>query len=180
VPKPARRSIKRQVHRSENFGAYKGDFLEVEPDKGSATWTCRSALVSVAASLIPFLEHDTASRLMVRTCNARACPLIQEEAPLVAPGWRARWPAIPAPSIVSEGRASRLGHRQLHHCHFGRAKSPRQKEAQARSEEGIYVTSCASTCVRMRHLHEPKAPREEGPAGQQGQVICDGPCHRSG
>ena len=33
------------------------------------------ALVSIAASLIPFLEHDDANRaLMDRTCSARPCP----------------------------------------------------------------------------------------------------------
>ena len=42
-------------------------------------------LVSVAASLIPFLENDDANRaLMGSNMQRQAVPLIQTEAPLVA------------------------------------------------------------------------------------------------
>jgi len=45
-------------------------------------------LVSVAASLIPFLENDDANRaLMGSNMQRQAVPLLQPEAPLVGTAW---------------------------------------------------------------------------------------------
>jgi DNA-directed RNA polymerase subunit beta len=47
-------------------------------------------LVSVAASLIPFLEHDDANRaLMGSNMQRQAVPLLRTEAPLVGTGMEA-------------------------------------------------------------------------------------------
>ena len=48
-------------------------------------------LVSIAASLIPFLEHDDANRaLMGSNMQRQAVPLIRTHAPLVGTGIEAR------------------------------------------------------------------------------------------
>jgi DNA-directed RNA polymerase subunit beta len=48
----------------------------------------------VAASLIPFLEHDDANRaLMGANMQRQAVPLLQAERPYVAPALRSGWPA---------------------------------------------------------------------------------------
>ena len=44
---------------------YRGEFLEVEPDKVHYMDVSPKQLVSVAASLIPFLEHDDVSRAFI-------------------------------------------------------------------------------------------------------------------
>src|SRR6202044_2976208 len=63
---------------------YKGDFLEVEPDRVNYMDVSLKQLVSVAASLIPFLEHDDANRaLMGSNMQRQGVPLIKTEAPLV-------------------------------------------------------------------------------------------------
>src|SRR5437868_2207222 len=66
---------------------YRGDFLEVEPAKVHFMDVSPKQLVSVAAGLIPFLEHDDANRaLMGSNMQRQAVPLLVTEAPLVATG----------------------------------------------------------------------------------------------
>src|ERR1041384_8666667 len=43
----------------------KGDFIDVEPEKVDYMDVSPKQLVSVAASLIPFLEHDDANRALM-------------------------------------------------------------------------------------------------------------------
>src|SRR5881398_25169 len=63
---------------------YRGDFLEVEPSKVHYMDVSPNQLVSVAAGLIPFLEHDDANRaLMGSNMQRQGVPLIVSEAPLV-------------------------------------------------------------------------------------------------
>src|SRR5712675_1921940 len=56
---------------------YRGDFLEVEPAKVHYMDVSPKQLVSVAAGLIPFLEHDDANRaLMGSNMQRQGVPLI--------------------------------------------------------------------------------------------------------
>src|SRR6267154_5080606 len=66
---------------------YKGDFIEVEPDRVHYMDVSPKQLVSVAAGLIPFLEHDDANRaLMGSNMQRQAVPLLIAESPLVGTG----------------------------------------------------------------------------------------------
>src|SRR3989440_3076409 len=66
---------------------YRGDFLEVEPSKVHFMDVSPKQLVSVAAGLIPFLEHDDANRaLMSSNMQRQGVPLIVSQAPLVGTG----------------------------------------------------------------------------------------------
>jgi DNA-directed RNA polymerase subunit beta len=66
---------------------YKGDFIEVEPERVHYMDVSPKQLVSVAAGLIPFLEHDDANRaLMGSNMQRQAVPLLQSEAPFVGTG----------------------------------------------------------------------------------------------
>src|SRR2546425_2576177 len=70
---------------------YRGDFLEVEPSKVHYMDVSPKQLVSVAAGLIPFLEHDDANRaLMGSNMQRQSVPLIVSEAPLVGTGLEAK------------------------------------------------------------------------------------------
>src|SRR5580692_410682 len=65
----------------------KGDFVDVEPARVDYMDVSPKQLVSVAASLIPFLEHDDANRaLMGSNMQRQAVPLLVTESPLVATG----------------------------------------------------------------------------------------------
>ncbi len=62
-------------------------YLRVAPDKIDFMDVSPKQVFSVAASLIPFLEHDDANRaLMGSNMQRQAVPLIRPEAPLVATG----------------------------------------------------------------------------------------------
>src|SRR6202012_4951826 len=66
---------------------YRGDFLEVEPAKVHYMDVSPKQLVSVAAGLIPFLEHDDANRaLMGSNMQRQGVPLLVSESPLVGTG----------------------------------------------------------------------------------------------
>lgn len=66
---------------------FRGDFPKLPPDKISYMDVSPRQLVSVAANLIPFLEHDDANRaLMGSNMQRQAVPLMQTEAPVVGTG----------------------------------------------------------------------------------------------
>ncbi len=65
----------------------KGDFALVEPVGVQLMDISPNQLVSVATSLIPFLEHDDANRaLMGSNMQRQAVPLVKTEAPFVGTG----------------------------------------------------------------------------------------------
>ena len=67
-----------------------GDFVMVTPEGIDYIDVSPKQLVSVAASLIPFLENDDANRaLMGSNMQRQAVPLLQAEAPLVGTGMEA-------------------------------------------------------------------------------------------
>ena len=64
-----------------------GDYENVDREKVSLMDVSPSQLVSIAASLIPFLEHDDANRaLMGSNMQRQAVPLLRSRAPLVGTG----------------------------------------------------------------------------------------------
>ncbi|CAG0974789.1 DNA-directed RNA polymerase subunit beta [Flavobacteriales bacterium] len=66
---------------------YEGDFPIVEPDKLTLMDVAPNQIASIAASLIPFLEHDDANRaLMGSNMQRQAVPLLRPQAPVVGTG----------------------------------------------------------------------------------------------
>ncbi len=64
-----------------------GEFVMVRPQQVQLMDVSPTQLVSVAAALIPFLEHDDANRaLMGSNMQRQAVPLLRTEAPLVGTG----------------------------------------------------------------------------------------------
>ena len=73
------------------FCRYKDDFIEAPAKDVQYIDVSPRQLVSVAASLIPFLEHDDANRaLMGSNMQRQAVPLLETEAPLVGTGMETR------------------------------------------------------------------------------------------
>ena len=69
----------------------RGDFIEVAPEKVEYMDVSPKQVVSIAAGLIPFLEHDDANRaLMGSNMQRQAVPLMKSERPYVGSGIEGR------------------------------------------------------------------------------------------
>ena len=82
----------------------KGEFPIVSPDQVQFMDVAPAQLVSTAAALIPFLEHDDANRaLMGSNMQRQAVPLLTPEAPLVGTGMEAKAARDSRALILAEG-----------------------------------------------------------------------------
>jgi DNA-directed RNA polymerase subunit beta len=161
----------------------KGDFIDVEPDRVDYMDVSPKQLVSIAASLIPFLEHDDANRaLMGSNMQRQAVPLLVTEAPLVATGLEERVARDSRAVIVAEevGKVASLTGNQIVITEDGKLPEGKKK-LKHDPEKGIYVyqvrkfmRSNAATCINQ------KIVVKKGEAVKKGQVIADGPCTQGG
>jgi DNA-directed RNA polymerase beta subunit len=87
-----------------------GEFLMAPRDQITLMDVSPKQLVSVAASLIPFLENDDANRaLMGSNMQRQAVPLLRAEAPFVGTAWKRPWRVIPALPLRRRRRHCRSG-----------------------------------------------------------------------
>ncbi|MBF0170538.1 MAG: DNA-directed RNA polymerase subunit beta [Nitrospinae bacterium] len=85
-----------------------GDYILVPPADVQYMDVSPKQLVSVAASLIPFLENDDANRaLMGSNMQRQAVPLLKTEAPLVGTGMEAKV-AVDSGSVVTARRGGEV------------------------------------------------------------------------
>lgn len=70
---------------------FEGDFPIIEPERLDLMDIAPNQITSIAASLIPFLEHDDANRaLMGSNMQRQAVPLLRPESPIVGTGLEGR------------------------------------------------------------------------------------------
>ena len=70
---------------------YKNDIIEVDKNQVQYVDVSPKQLVSIAAAMIPFLEHDDAKRaLMGANMQRQAVPLMITESPIVGTGMEYR------------------------------------------------------------------------------------------
>jgi DNA-directed RNA polymerase subunit beta len=161
----------------------RGDFIDVEPARVDYMDVSPKQLVSVAASLIPFLEHDDANRaLMGSNMQRQAVPLLVTEAPLVATGLEERVARDSRAVIVAEeaGKVASVLGSQIIITEDGKLPETKKKIKHS-PENGIYVypirkfmRSNAATCINQKILVN------KGDSVKKGQVLADGPCTQGG
>ncbi len=161
----------------------KGDFIDVEPERVDYMDVSPKQLVSVAAGLIPFLEHDDANRaLMGSNMQRQGVPLLVTEAPFVATGLEERVARDSRAVIVAEeaGKVASVGGSSIIITKDGKLPEGKKKIKHA-PEDGIFVyqvrkfmRSNAATCINQKILVS------KGDQVKKGQVIADGPCTQGG
>lgn len=83
---------------------YSADFPVLPPDQVDLMDVSPSQIASIAASLIPFLEHDDANRaLMGSNMMRQAVPLLRPEAPIVGTGIEQQLVTDSRTQIMAEG-----------------------------------------------------------------------------
>ncbi len=158
---------------------YKSDFIEVEPERVHYMDVSPKQLVSVAAGLIPFLEHDDANRaLMGSNMQRQAVPLLQSEAPLVGTGLESRIAHDSKVCVVAEesGIVATVTAQRIIVTKDGELPEGKRKFV-TDPEHHIWVyelrkfmRSNAGTCFNQKPIVK-KAERVK-----KGQVLADGPC----
>jgi DNA-directed RNA polymerase subunit beta len=161
----------------------RGESVDVEPARVDYMDVSPKQLVSVAASLIPFLEHDDANRaLMGSNMQRQAVPLLVTESPLVATGLEERVARDSRAVIVAEeaGKVLSVTGNQIIITQDGKAAEGK-KRIKNDPQKGIFVypvrkfmRSNAATCINQKILVK------KGETVKKGQVISDGPCTQGG
>ena len=137
---------------------HKGDFPVVSPKEVSYMDVSPRQLVSVAAGLIPFLEHDDANRaLMGSNMQRQAVPLMETEVALIGTGMEYRV-AKDSGSVVVAKNEGRVNVVQCDEIVIGNQSYKLRK----------FQKSNASTCVNQRPIVS------LGDYVKEGQIIADG------
>ena len=109
-----RRSMPRATFTADLVSARKGgEFMQVPPEQVEFMDVSPNQLVSVAASLIPFLENDDANRaLMGSNMQRQAVPLLRTDAPLVGTGMERVVARDSGVTVVARARRRRRDRRR--------------------------------------------------------------------
>ncbi len=161
----------------------RADFIDVEPKDVHYMDVSPKQLVSVAAGLIPFLEHDDANRaLMGSNMQRQAVPLLIPEAPFVATGLESKVAQDSRAVVLSQGAgkvASVVGSRVVVTPNGQLPEG--KKKLKDDPDSGTFVydirkfqRSNAATCINQKTIVE------RGQSLKKGDVIADGPCTAGG
>jgi DNA-directed RNA polymerase subunit beta len=170
---------------------YRGEFLEVDPSVPTLMDVSPKQLVSVAAALIPFLEHDDANRaLMGSNMQRQGVPLLEAESPLVGTGMEAKAARDSRAVIVADANGTVAAATADVIILTKDGKLPVSEEkfladpvksVKTDPDKGAYVyelrkfgRSNAGTCINQRPLVR------TGDKIKKGDVLADGPCTDDG
>jgi DNA-directed RNA polymerase subunit beta len=155
---------------------HKNEFTLADPSTIEYMDVSPRQIVSVAASLIPFLEHDDANRaLMGSNMQRQAVPTLRSEAPLVGTGME-RAVAIDSGVTVVAKRGG-----QVDSVDASRIVVRVNDDETDASESGVdiynltkYTRSNQNTCINQRPLVK------AGDSISHGDVLADGPSTNMG
>jgi DNA-directed RNA polymerase subunit beta len=143
---------------------YRQDFTTTTPDQVDYVAVSPVQIVSVATSLIPFLEHDDANRaLMGSNMQRQAVPLLKPERPLVGTGLEAQAARDSGMVVVSrtDGEVSYVDATRIR-------VRPNPNSPEIEYPISKYQRSNQDTCLNQRPLVQ------KGDKVVAGQVLADG------
>lgn len=142
---------------------YRSEFIMCEKSKVDYVGVCPIQIISVATSLIPFIEHDDANRaLMGSNMQRQAVPLLITERPVVGTGLEARAAKDSGMVVVSsvDGKVERV---------VGEEVTIKDKAGNSHVHQLMkYLRSNQDTCINQRPIVR------EGDEVKAGDVIADG------
>jgi DNA-directed RNA polymerase subunit beta len=144
---------------------YRGNFPLVQPNKIDYMDVSPKQLVSVAAGLIPFLEHDDANRaLMGSNMQRQAVPLLFTEAPSIQTGLEKRT-AVDSGACVIAKAGGKVTHVQADEIEVNNSITYKLRK---------FNRSNANTCINERPIVK------VGDRIRSGDVIADGIATKDG
>ena len=151
------------------IGRFRDEFVEIESDKADYMDICPRMVVSVATSMIPFLENDDANRaLMGSNMQRQAVPLLKSESPIVATGMEYQAGVDSGVCVLAkdDGTVTKVSAREIT-VKYDNGK----KETYVLSK---FIRSNQSTCVNQVPVVN------EGQKVVKGEVLADGPATNNG
>ena len=150
----------------------RGDFIEVAPDKVEYMDVSPKQVVSIAAGLIPFLEHDDANRaLMGSNMQRQAVPLMRSERPFVGSGIEGRL-ARDSRVLIIAREGGIVAYASAEHIVVSKDGKMPGKKAPANESQSYklrkFMRSNAGTCLNQRPLVK------TGQKVKAGDVLADG------
>ena len=144
-----------------------GEFVQARPEDVELMDVSPNQLVSVAASLIPFLENDDANRaLMGSNMQRQAVPLLRTFAPLVGTGIEGTVARDSGVCTLSPS-ATASSTRSTPPASWSSAEVPASSTDVG--VRGRHLQPHQVPALQPEHLHQPEAHREEGRPGEEGR-----------
>ena len=158
---------------------HQGDFPQVAPSQVDYMDISPKQMVSVAAALIPFLEHDDANRaLMGSNMQRQAVPLLKTDSPLVGTGLEHEV-AKNAGTVVTAERAGTVSYVDSEYVRVKVDKASDKEQNPFHTEEDNYTLkkftrSNQNTCINQSPIVK------EGDKVNVGDILADGPATDNG
>ena len=156
-----------------------GDFPIIEPERLDLMDIAPNQITSIAASLIPFLEHDDANRaLMGSNMQRQAVPLLRPEAPIVGTGLEGRVAKDSRTLINAEGEGV-VEYVDANEIKIRYNRSEDQKLVSFDDDVKTYrlikfKKTNQSTCINLKPIVK------KGEKVTKGQVLCEGYATQNG
>ena len=151
----------------------KGDFPIVSPNEVDFIEVSPNQILSVAAALIPFLEHDDANRaLMGSNMQRQSVPLMKPQSPIVGTGIE-RKVAVDSRSAVTSPVDGKIVYVDSKVCHIKR-KDVMDSLALYEGENVIEIDFKKFHRTNQNTVHNQRPLVMEGDVVKKGDVIADG------
>ena len=158
---------------------YQADYPIVEPERIDLMDVGPNQIASIAASLIPFLEHDDANRaLMGSNMMRQAVPLINPEVPIVGTGLERKVASDSRVLIHAEGDGV-VEYVDADEIRIRYSRSEEQRQVSFEDDVKAYKLikfskTNQSTCINLKPIVK------KGQKVKAGQLLCEGYATKNG